>query len=290
MAQQDFYPLSFFCMSLSATAILERSNVTISGASGPGTPALVLLHGLGADQASWRLLVPHFEPDYQVIQLDLVGAGGSNLAEYSRERHGALAGHADDLLDVLRTLALYDVIFVGHSVGAMIGVIAAVREPERFKKMVLISPSPRFINEQGYAGGFEQKDINELLAAMDADYHGWSRGISPVMMGAGESPELVMELTNSFVRTNPEIAKHFARVTFLSDTRPELAFLTTPTLVVQSAHDVIAPLAVGHYINEQLADSRISVIETGGHCPHLSAPQQTLASIDAFMKQDSLPA
>ena len=276
-------------MSFSATAILERSNVIVSGASGPNTPAMVFLRGLGADQASWRLLVPHFETSYQVVQLDLVGAGGSNLAEYSRERHGQLAGHADDLLDVLRTLALYDVVFVGHSVGAMIGVIAAVREPQRFQKMVLISPSPRFINEQGYAGGFEQKDINELLAAMDADYHGWSRGISPVMMGADESPELVMELTNSFVRTNPEIARHFARVTFLSDTRAELGFLTTPTLVVQSAHDVIAPLAVGHYINEQLADSRITVIETGGHCPHLSAPQQTLAAIDTFLQQDLLP-
>ena len=276
-------------MSLSATAILERSNVTISGASGSGTPALVFLHGLGADQASWHLLVPHFEAAYQVVQLDLVGAGGSQLGAYSRERHGALAGHADDLLDVLRTLALYDVVFVGHSVGAMIGVIAAVREPQRFQKMVLISPSPRFINEKGYAGGFAQKDINELLAAMDADYHGWSQGISPVMIGPDESPELVMELTNSFVQTNPEIARHFARVTFLSDTRAELAFLTTPTLVVQSAHDVIAPLAVGHYINEQLADSRIAVIETGGHCPHLSAPQQTLAAIDAFLNQDLRP-
>ena len=276
-------------MSLSATAILERSNVTISGASGSGTPALVFLHGLGADQAGWHLLVPHFEAAYQVVQLDLVGAGGSQLGAYSRERHGTLAGHADDLLDVLRTLALYDVVFVGHSVGAMIGVIAAVREPQRFQKMVLISPSPRFINEKGYAGGFAQKDINELLAAMDADYHGWSQGISPVMIGPDESPELVLELTNSFVRTNPEIARHFARVTFLSDTRAELGFLTMPTLVVQSAHDVIAPLAVGHYINEQLADSRIAVIETGGHCPHLSAPQQTLAAIDAFLNQDLRP-
>ena len=276
-------------MSLSNTATLERSNVTISGASGPGTPVMVFLHGLGADQASWRLLAPHFEKDYQLVQLDLVGAGGSQLGEYSRERHGSLAGHADDLLAVMRSLALYDVVFVGHSVGAMIGVVAAVKEPQRFKKMVLISPSPRFINEKGYAGGFEQKDINELLAAMEADYHGWSQGIAPVMMGADESPELVMELTNSFVRSNPEIARHFARVTFLSDTRAELAFLTTPTLVVQSAHDVIAPLAVGHYINEQLADSRIEVIETGGHCPHLSAPQQTLAAIDGFLKQDLQP-
>ena len=192
----------------------------------------------------------------------MAGAGGSQISHYNRERHGKLAGYADDLLDVLRTLALHDVVFVGHSVGAMIGVIAAVRVPQRFRKMVLISPSPRFINEKGYVGGFEQKDINELLAAMDADYHGWSQGISPVMMGADESPELVMELTNSFVRSNPGIARHFARVTFLSDTRAELGFLTMPTLVVQSAHDVIAPLAVGNYLNEQLGDSRIAVVDT----------------------------
>jgi len=270
-------------MNISATTILERSNVTVGGASAPGTPTMVFLHGLGADQSSWRLLVPNFETDYQVVQLDLVGAGSSQQAHYSHERHGTLAGHATDLLEVLEALNLHDVVFVGHSVGAMIGVIAAVREPQRFQKMVLISPSPRFINEQGYAGGFEQQDINELLAAMDADYHGWSRGISPVMMGADESPELVMELTNSFVKSNPAIAKHFARVIFLSDTRAELGFLDTPTLVVQSAHDMIAPLAVAHYITEQLADSRIEVIETGGHCPHLSAPQQTLAAIDRFL-------
>ena len=264
-------------------AILERSNATISGVTGPNRPAIVFLHGLGADQASWRLLVPHFEATHQLVQLDLVGSGSSRHPDYDRERHGSLADHATDLLDVLRTLALYDVVFVGHSVGAIIGVIAAVREPRRFSKMVLISPSPRFINEQGYSGGFEQKDINELLAAMETDYHGGSQGISPVMMGKDEAPELVMELTNSFLKSNPAIAKHFARVIFLSDTRAELGFLDIPTLVVQSANDVIAPLAVGHYINEQLADSRIEVIETGGHCPHLSAPQQTLAAIDRFL-------
>ena len=274
---------------LSHYSILERSSVTITGAAGLNRPALVFLHGLGADQATWRLLAPHFEPHYQLVQLDLVGAGRSRQADYDRDRHGNLAGHATDLLDVLRILALDDVVFVGHSVGAMIGVIAAVREPRRFSKMVLISPSPRFINEKGYAGGFEQQDINELLAAMEADYHGWSRGIAPVMMGPDESPELVMELTNSFINSNPEIARHFARVTFLSDTRAELSFLDTPTLVVQSAHDVIAPLVVGHYINEHLANSRIAVIDTGGHCPHLSAPQQTLAAIDRFLGADARP-
>jgi sigma-B regulation protein RsbQ len=276
-------------MTPSATPILDRSNVTISGATGPGTQAIVFLHGLGGDQHDWRLVAPAFEDRYQVILLDLIGAGQSDLSAYQPTvAHSTLAGHATDLLDVLSALALHDVVFVGHSVASMIGVIAAVREPQRFAKMVLISPSPRFINEKGYAGGFEQKDISELLAAMEADYHGWAHGFSPVMVGQQDSPELVLALTNSFVRTNPEIAKHFARVTFFSDTRTELGFLTIPTLIIQSAHDVIAPLAVGHYINEQLADSRLVVIETNGHLPHLSAPQKTLAAIDHFLHEETV--
>ena len=276
-------------MAPSATPVLDRSNVIISGATGPGTPAIVFLHGLGGDQHDWRLLAPAFENHYQVVLLDLIGAGQSDPSAYQpATTHSTLNGHATDLLSVLSTLALHDVVFVGHSVAAMIGVLAAVREPQRFAKMVLVSPSPRFINETGYAGGFEQKDISELLAAMEADYNGWSHGFSPVMVGQQDSPELVMALTNSFVRTNPEIAKHFARVTFFSDTRAELGFLTIPTLIVQSAHDVIAPLAVGHYINEQLADSRMVVIETNGHLPHLSAPQQTLAAMDHFLHHETV--
>ncbi|MDB5234674.1 MAG: sigma factor sigB regulation protein rsbQ [Hymenobacter sp.] len=273
-------------MNPSATSILERSNATISGRTGSGVQSIVFLHGLGGDQSMWRLIAPTFEDRYQVVLLDLIGAGKSDLSAYSKTTHGTLDGHSTDLLSVLSALALHDVIFVGHSVGAMIGVLAAVREPERFAKMVLISPSPRFVNEAGYAGGFEQKDINELLAAMEGDYNGWSHGFAPVMMGADDRPELVMELTNSFVNTNPEIAKHFARVTFFSDTRAELGFLTIPTLIVQSARDVIAPLAVGHYINEQLADSRMVVVETGGHCPHLTGPQETLSAMDKFMHRE----
>ena len=274
-------------MNISTTMLLERSNVTITGATGPNKPAVVFLHGLGGDQSDWRLVAPALEADYQVVLLDLIGAGQSDQHAYQpTNTHSTLDGHATDLLEVLGALALHDVVFVGHSVAAMIGVIAAVREPQRFAKMVLISPSPRFINEAGYAGGFEHQDINELLAAMESDYHGWSRGFAPVMMGAGERPELVLELTNSFMRTNPAIAQHFARVTFFSDTRTELGFLTIPTLIVQSAHDVIAPLAVGHYINEQLADSRMVVVETSGHCPHLSAPQETLSALDNFLRHE----
>jgi sigma-B regulation protein RsbQ len=276
-------------MNTPSTSILERSNVTIAGISGPGTQTIIFLHGLGGDQSNWRLITPGFKDRYQVVLLDLIGAGKSDLAAYKPDTtHSTLDGHATDLLGVMSALALHDVVFVGHSVAAMIGVIAAAREPQRFAKMVLVSPSPRFINESGYAGGFEQQDINELLAAMEADYSSWAQGFSPMMMSSHERPELVMELTNSFVRTNPEIAKHFARVTFFSDTRTELDFLTIPTLILQSAHDVIAPLAVSHYINEQLADSRMVVVETGGHCPHLSAPQETLSAMDDFLHRETV--
>ena len=265
---------------MSPSSILTRSNVTISGISGPNTPAIVFLHGFGGNQSDWRLVVPAFEDKYQVVLLDLIGSGKSDLSAYHpTTKHSSLAGHAEDLLEVLRALALHDVVFVGHSVAAMIGIMAAVHEPQRFAKMVLIAPSPRFLNEGGYAGGFEQKDINELLAAMDADYSGWSQGFAPVMMGQHAQADLVTSLSNSFLRTNPEIARHFARVVFFSDTRDELSHLTVPTLIVQSAHDVIAPLAVGLYINERLLDSQLTVVETSGHCPHLSAPQQTLAAM-----------
>ena len=274
--------------SNSVTSVLQRSNATISGISGPGIQTVIFLHGLGGSQHDWRLVAPAFEERYQVVLLDLIGASKSDPTAHSPTTHATLDAHATDLLGVMSALALHDTVFVGHSVGAMIGVLAAVREPERFAKMVLVSPSPRFLNGASYAGGFRQQDINELLAAIEGDHHGWSHGFAPVVMGQHEPAELVMELTNSFVRTNPAIAKHFARVTFLSDTRAELGFLTIPTLIVQSAHDVIAPLAVGHYINEQLADSRMVVVETGGHCPHLSAPQKTLSAMDHFLHRETV--
>ena len=268
-------------MISSSSAILEKSNVTVSGS---GTQTLVFLHGLGADQSQWRLVAPSYEDRYQVVLLDLVGAGQSDCQAYDpHARHSSLQGHANDLLDVLRALDLQEVVFVGHSISAMIGVLAALREPTRFAKLVLLSPSPRFLNDTGYIGGFEQTDIHELLAAMDHDYTGWSSMMAPVLIGAGQRPELVLEMSNSFVHTNPDIARHFARVTFLSDHREVLPFLLTPTLILQSAHDVVAPLAVGLYLQQQLVDSELVVIETTGHCPHLSAPEQTRAAINGFL-------
>jgi sigma-B regulation protein RsbQ len=265
-----------------AAPALRRSNVTITGQASPA-PAIVFLHGLGSDQTSWRRLAPAFEDRYQVLLLDLVGAGSSDLAAYDYAKYGSLHAHADDLLAVLHELDLYNVVFVGHSISSMIGVLAAIKEPKRFERLVLLAPSPRFVNAEGYKGGFEQKDIQELLAAMEGNYHGWSQGIAPVMVGT-ENPELVLELTNSFLQTQPAIAQHFARVTFFSDHRADLPFLTTSTLILQCAHDVIAPLAVGNYINEALADSQLVVIDTPGHSAHLSAPEETRQAIEKFLQ------
>ncbi|TVT40209.1 alpha/beta hydrolase [Hymenobacter setariae] len=274
--------MSTVTTSDSNSSALRRSNVTITGQGSPA-PAIVFLHGLGSDQTSWRRLAPAFEDRYQVLLLDLVGAGSSDLAAYDYAKYGSLHAHADDLLAVLHELDLYNVVFVGHSISSMIGVLAAIKEPKRFGRLVLLAPSPRFVNAEGYKGGFEQKDIQELLAAMEGNYHGWSQGIAPVMVGA-ENPELVLELTNSFLQTQPAIAQHFARVTFFSDHRADLPFLTTPTLILQCAHDVIAPLAVGNYINETLADSQLVVIDTPGHSAHLSAPAETLQEIEKFLQ------
>lgn len=264
------------------TSPSQRSHVTISGAPSPA-PAIVFLHGLGADQHTWRLVAPAFESRYQVVLLDLVGAGQATEATYDYARYGSLHAHADDLLAVLSELDLQEVVFVGHSVSCMIGVLAAIREPQRFGRLVLLAPSPRFTNTGGYVGGFEQRDIQELLAAMEGNYSGWSRSIAPLLLGTGH-PALALELTNSFLQTHPDIARHLAHVTFSCDHRADLPLLTTPALLVQCAHDVVAPLAVGAYLHEALAASQLVVIDTPGHCPHLTAPAQVLGEVERFLR------
>jgi len=269
-------------MTATATSVLTRSNVTVSGSS-TSSNVLVFLHGLGSDQTSWHYLTAAFERHYQVVLLDLVGAGKSDTAAYEYTKYASLNAHADDLLAVLRELNLHDAVFVGHSVGAMIGVLAAIKEPRRFGRLVLLAPSPRFVNDAGYVGGFEQKDIQELLAAMEANYYGWSESMAPVMTDANR-PEIVLELTNSFFHTNPAIAQHFARVTFFSDHRADLPFLTTPALILQCAHDVIAPVAVGTYLHENLIDSQLIAIDTPGHSAHLTAPAEVIREIEQFLQ------
>jgi len=260
--------------------IRQRNNVHVTG-EGPAT--MVFAHGFGCDQNMWRLLAPAFASRYQTIQFDLVGSGASDLAAYDRAKYDSLQGYADDVLEIIDSFATGPVVFVGHSVSAMIGMLADLKAPDRFAAHVMVGPSPCYINDGDYVGGFTRADIESLLNTMDSNYLGWSSTMAPAIMGAYEQPELGAELTNSFCRTDPDIASHFARVTFLSDHRAELPRLRTPTLILQCSDDIIAPLAVGDYLHRMLPVSTLTVIDNVGHCPHLSEPGACHAAIETFL-------
>lgn len=262
--------------------VAERFNVKVSGR--PDGQPMLFAHGFGCDQHMWRHVSPLFEDEFRVVLFDHVGAGGSDLASYDPDRYTSLEAYAEDVLTICRGLALDEVVFVGHSVSAMIGVLAAVTEPTRFAKLVLVSPSPRYIDDGDYVGGFSDADIAELLDSLESNYLGWSSAMAPVIMGNAERPELGEELTESFCRTDPRIARQFARVTFLSDNRADLAKVTTPTLVLQCSEDVIAPVAVGEYVAARLPDSKLVMLQATGHCPNLSAPGATAAAIGEFVR------
>ena len=262
--------------------VLTRNNVTRLGVA--DGPPMLLVHGFGCDQNMWRGVLPYFEHTHRVVLIDLVGAGGSDLASFDPQRYGDLQGYADDVLDVCAELDLQGVHLVGHSVSAMIGVLAANREPERFASLVMVAPSPRYLNDDGYVGGFSEADIQDLLESLDSNYLGWSSAMAPVMMGNGDRPQLADELTNSFCRTDPAIASSFARVTFTSDNRADLPRLQLPTLVLQAADDVISPVSVGDYVHQQVAGSTLVRLAATGHCPHLSAPEETATAISAFLR------
>jgi sigma-B regulation protein RsbQ len=261
-------------------SVLKRNNVKISG---QGKQFMLFAHGFGCDQGMWRFVAPAFEHAYTVVLFDHVGAGHSDQSAYNRTKYSTLDGYADDVLEICRDLNVIGGIFVGHSVSAMIGILAAIKEPERFEKLVLIGPSACYINDQDYVGGFARQDIETLLDFLDSNFLGWSSTMAPVIMGIPDRPELGEELTNSFCRTNPEIAKQFARVTFLSDNRADLPKLQTRSLILQCSQDIIAPEAVGQYIHQTLPDSQLVLMRATGHCPNLSAPDETITAMQAFL-------
>ena len=265
----------------------RRNNVSVIG-GGPAT--LFFSHGFGCDQNMWRLLAPTYASRYRVVLFDLVGAGGSDLGAYDHRKYGSLQGYADDIVEIIEAYGDGSPrVFVGHSVSAMIGVLADLQAPGQLAAHIMIGPSPSYINEGSYVGGFERKDIEQLLETLEGNYLGWSSNMAPVIMGAPEQPELSQELTNSFCRTDPEIAKQFARVTFMSDVRAELPKLDTSTLILQCNDDIIAPLSVGEYMHNVLPHSTLTVIDNVGHCPHLSAPSESIDAMDAFLAEQ-LPA
>ncbi len=260
-------------------SILQRNNVSVFGDG----PPMMFVHGFGCDQNMWRRLFPLFAEDHKLILLDLVGSGNSDATAYDFDKYSSLQGYADDICELLQELQCEPVIFVGHSVSAMIGMLANNRCPELFASQIMVGPSPCYINSPDYVGGFERSDIDELLETMENNYLGWASTMAPAIMGAPNEPELGSELVNSFCRTNPEIAKHFARVTFLSDHRQDLAKLHSPTLILQCSDDLIAPVAVGQYMHQKIASSKLHIIKNVGHCPHLSASSETALAIKAFL-------
>lgn len=258
-----------------------RNNVTVSG-TGPVT--LLFAHGFGCDQVVWRFMTPAFAARYRIVTFDLVGSGKSDLAAYDRARYGALQAHAEDLLEIIDEIG-GPVVYIGHSVSAMIGLLAGIQAPERFLGQVMIAPSPCYVDEGDYRGGFSRGDIDELLETMEANYLGWSSSMAPVIMGAPNQPHLGIELTNSFCRNDPDIARHFGRVTFLSDHRADLEHATVPTLIIQCSDDLIAPVEVGDYLQQKLAGSQLRRVRNIGHCPHLSAPAECVRLTQAFLDE-----
>jgi sigma-B regulation protein RsbQ len=262
--------------------VLRRNNVHVLG---EGRDTLVLAHGFGCDLNMWRLLTPHFQDRFRIVLFDLVGSGSSDLAAYDRDKYGRLQGYADDVLEIVDRFATRPVVFVGHSVSAMIGMLADIKAPDRFAAQVMVGPSPCYINDGDYVGGFTRADIDSLLETLESNYLGWSSNMAPAIMGAPDRPELGQELTNSFCRTDPEIAKHFARVTFLSDNRADLPRLESPTLILQCSDDLIAPTVVGEYMARCIPNARMRIIENVGHCPHLSAPSASATAMDNFLQE-----
>ncbi|MCW2696418.1 MAG: alpha/beta hydrolase fold protein [Modestobacter sp.] len=263
--------------------VCTRNDVRVSGV--PDGRPIVFAHGYGCDQNMWRFMTPDFEVDHRVFTYDHVGFGRSDLSAYDPVKYNSLRGYAADLVEILDELDLTDVVFVGHSVSAMIGLLAYQRAPQRFGAMVMVGPSPRYVDDEatGYAGGFSREQITDLLDSLDANHLGWSTAMAPLIMGNPDRPELSEELTNSFCRTVPDVARQFARVAFLSDNRADLPSLQLPTLVLQCSEDVIAPEQVGHYVHEHVPGSTFHQLAATGHCPNLSAPAETTAAIRSFL-------
>ncbi|MBB4638964.1 alpha/beta fold hydrolase [Longimicrobium terrae] len=261
--------------------ILTRNNVRVSGR---GTQPMLFAHGFGCDQNMWRLVAPAFEDEYRIVLFDYVGSGNSDLRAYDAPRYSTLDGYAQDLLDVVHALDLRDVVLVAHSVSSMVSVLAANREPERFARLVLIGPSPRYINDPPYVGGFERQDIEGLLEMMDHNYIGWANFLGPAIMKNTDRPELGDELATSFCSTDPVVARRFAEATFLSDNRADLAQVRVPSLILQCSDDMVAPLEVGDYLHREMPDSTLRVMEATGHCPHMSHPDETIRLIRDYLQ------
>lgn len=267
---------------MSVKPVLDRFNVRVGG---HGSHALLFAHGFGCDQAMWRFVAPAFEASHRVVLFDYAGHGGGDPAAHDPERHSTLHGYVQDVLAVMDALQLERVTLVGHSVSATVALLAASQQPERFDRLVLVGPSPCYVNEPPhYYGGFERADIDGMLELMQKNYTGWAGALAPVIVANSEQPHFARELETSFCAVDPDIAHQFASVTFLSDHRDVVQHVTTPALILQCTDDAIAPEAVGRYLAERLPQSTFYHMRATGHTPHLTHPHETIAAIRAYLK------
>jgi sigma-B regulation protein RsbQ len=265
---------------------LKRHRVSVTGRT--DGPTMLFAHGFGCDQHMWRWVSPAFEDAFRVVLFDLAGCGQADPSAYDDVRHATLQGYADDVVEICRELGVTDAVFVGHSVSCMIGVLADRAAPDVFERLVMLGPSPRYTDTEGYVGGFSEADIRDMLDSLQSNYLGWSSTMAPAIMGNAERPELGDELTDSFCRTDPVLARRFAEVTFLSDNRADLAAVGKPTLVLQCSQDAIAPVAVGRYVVDAMPQAEMVMLQATGHCPHMSAPEETIAAMRPFIRGDAV--
>ena len=266
---------------------VARHNVRVRGPD--DAQPMVFAHGFGCDQNMWRFITPSFENDYRIVLFDYVGCGRSDLSAYDERRYATLDGYARDVLDIVEELDLHDVIFVGHSVSSMVGVLAAQKAADRFCRLLMIGPSPRYINDDDYSGGFERPDLEGLLDMMDKNYIGWAQFLAPVIMKNSDRPELGAELEESFCSTDPKIARRFAEATFFADNRADVATLEVPSLIMQCSEDAIAPAEVGNYLKRVMPESTLRVLKATGHCPHLSHPEETVEVMKQYLASVPTP-
>lgn len=260
--------------------LIKKNNIHIIG---EGNEVLFFIHGYGCDQNMWRYITPAFVQQYKIVLIDLVGSGKSDIAVYDFEKYNTLQGYADDVIEICDFFNFKNINLIGHSVSAMIAALVAINRPQLCKNLIMVCPSPCYLNDDGYNGGFALSDIDEMLATMQHNYLGWSSAIAPVIVGNPEKPEYAEELAQSFCRNNPEIAKHFALVTFKGDSRTCLPKITTPTLILQCSNDILAPLEVGNYVSNHIKHSTLKVLKATGHCPHLTTPAETIAAIKHYL-------
>lgn len=263
------------------SAVIERNNVKVIG---QGEKTIVFGHGFGCDQSMWRYITPAFEDKYKIVLFDYVGSGNSDLSAYQSEKYQSLQGYMQDVLDVIESMELKDVVFIGHSISSMIGMLASIERPDYFDKLIMIGPSACYLNDKnGYRGGFEQSDITELLDMMEMNFVGWASYLAPIAMNHPENPMLSKDLERSFISGDPVIAREFAEVTFLSDHRGDLAKVTVPTLIMQCSEDSIVPIEAGEFLHRHLTNSTFLLMEAKGHYPHISHPEETIRCMQEYL-------